>query len=250
MNHHHKTFAFKQTRAKTHYDTHPGKSYPLGATVHPHGVNFCLFSKNCDRVELWLFHDADDGQPFQVIPLDPVKNRSFHYWHVFVEELEPEMLYGYKVYGPNNPANGHRFDGSKLLLDPYARAVVKGEHYNREAAVLPGDNTPFAMKGVVIDPSTYDWEDDQPPNHPYSKSVIYELHVKGFTKHPSSGLSESEMGTYSGLTDKIPYLKDLGVTAVELMPVFQFDEGDIHSPLLKNYWGYNPLWTVVVLEAR
>ena len=239
--HHHKTFTFKQQRARTHYDTQPGKSYPLGATVYPNGVNFCIFSKNCDRVELWLFHDAGDAQPFQIIPLDPVKNKSFYYWHVFVEELEPETLYGYKVFGKFDPKNGHRFDGSKLLLDPYARAIIKGKNYSREAAVLPGENTPFAMKAVVIDPGTYDWEDDQPPNHPYSKSVIYELHVAGFTMHPSSGLSLEERGTYFGLTDKIPYLKDLGVTAVELMPVFQFDEGDIHSPLLKNYWGYNPL---------
>ncbi|HRI60434.1 MAG TPA: glycogen debranching protein GlgX, partial [Saprospiraceae bacterium] len=239
--HRHKTFNFKQPRVRTYYPTHAGKSYPLGATVYPEGVNFSIFSKNSEGMELWLFHDADDAQPFQVIRLDPAKNRSFYYWHVFVEELGPETLYGYKVYGKYDPAAGHRFDGEKLLLDPYARAVIAGKNYNREAAVLPGENTPFAVKGVVIDPKNYDWEDDRSPNHPYSKSVIYELHVKGFTMHPSSGLSSDERGTYSGLTDKIPYLKDLGVTAVELMPVFQFDESEVHSPLLKNYWGYSPL---------
>jgi isoamylase len=236
-----KTFSFKQERTKTKHTINPGFSYPLGATVYPNGVNFCIFSKNCDRIELCLFHDADDEQPFQLIPLDPVKNRSFHYWHVFVEELQPETLYGYKVYGDFDPANGHRFDGSKLLVDPYARAVICGKNYSREAAVLPGENTPYAMKSVVIDPSTYDWEDDRPPNHPYSKSIIYELHVKGFTMHPSSGLSAAKRGTYSGLKEKIPYLKDLGITAVELMPVFQFDDRDVHSTLLSNYWGYNPM---------
>lgn len=239
--HEHKIFNFKQPRKKTSFAVQTGKSYPLGATVYPGGVNFCIFSKNCERIELWLFQDADDTRPFQIIALDPAKNKSFYYWHIFVEGLSAETLYGYKVYGAYDPANGHRFDGSKLLLDPYARAVIAGKNYNREAAVLPGENAPFAMKSVVIDPADYDWEGDQAPNHPYAKSVIYELHVKGFTKHPSSGFSPEEQGTYSALTAKIPYLKDLGVTAVELMPVFQFDETDVHSPLLKNYWGYNPL---------
>ncbi len=239
--HQHKTFQFRQPRAKDNYTVQAGRSYPLGATVYPEGVNFSIFSKNCERMELWLFHDADDSGPFQIISLDSSKNKSFYYWHVFVEGLGAETLYGYKVYGKYDPANGHRFDGEKLLLDPYARAVIAGKNYRREAAVLPGDNTPFAMKSVVIDAGDYDWEGDRPPKHPYSRSVIYELHVKGFTKHPSSGLSPDERGTYSGLTDKIPYLKELGITAVELMPVFQFDETDVHSPLLKNYWGYSPL---------
>lgn len=223
------------------YKTSTGKSYPLGATVYPNGVNFSIFSKNSEKVELCLFHDVDHATPFQVIPLDATINKSFYYWHVFVKDLKPDTLYGYKVYGEYNPSKGHRFDGSKLLLDPYARAVVKGENYSRTAATLPGDNTPYAMKGVVIDPYTYDWEADEPLNHPYAKTIIYELHVKGFTQHPNSGIEEGMRGTYTGLVEKIPYLKDLGITSVELMPVFQFDETEAHLPELKNYWGYSPL---------
>jgi isoamylase len=218
-----------------------GKSYPLGATVYPEGVNFSVFSKNGHRVELCLFNDVEDAQPFQTISLDPVDNTSYYYWHVFVENLKPGTLYGYKVHGEYNPAEGHRFDGTKLLVDPYARAVVKGKNYDRQAAVRTGDNAAFAMKGVVVDPNDYDWEGDTPPSHPYSKSIIYELHVKGFTRHPSSGVDPAKRGTYAGFIEKIPYLKALGVTAVELMPVFQFDEADVHSPDLTNYWGYNPV---------
>ncbi len=217
------------------------KSYPMGATVYPDGVNFSIFSKNSEKVELWLFRDADDAEPIQIIPLDPKENKSFYYWHVFVKDLKPDVLYGYKVYGEFIPSRGHRFDGSKLLLDPYARAVVRGKNYRRTAATLPGGNTPFAMKGVVIDPNTYDWENDKPLYHPYSSSIIYELHVKDFTNHPNSGIEPDRRGTYAGLVGKIPYLKDLGITTVELMPVFQFDESEVHSPLLKNYWGYSPL---------
>ena len=237
----HKKLKTRIGHGKAAYKTNTGKSYPLGATVYPNGVNFSIFSKNSEKVELCLFHDVDDATPFQVIPLDATKNKSFYYWHVFVKDLKPDALYGYKVYGEYNPSKGHRFDGSKLLLDPYARAVVKGENYSRTAATLPGDNTPYAMKGVVIDPYTYDWEADEPLNHPYAKSIIYELHVKGFTQHPNSGIEEGMRGTYTGLVEKIPYLKDLGITTVELMPVFQFDETEAHSPLLKNYWGYSPL---------
>ena len=223
------------------YETSTGKSYPLGVTVYPNGVNFTVFSKNSEKVELCLFHEVDDATPFQVIPLDATKNKSFYYWHVFVKDLKPDALYGYKVYGEYNPSKGYRFDGTKLLLDPYARAVVKGKNYSRAAAALPGDNTPYAMKGVVIDPYTYDWEGDEPLYHPYAKSIIYELHVKGFTQHPNSEIGEDMRGTYTGLVEKIPYLKDLGITSVELMPVFQFDETEAHSPELKNYWGYSPL---------
>uniref|UniRef100_UPI00404848D0 glycogen debranching protein GlgX n=1 Tax=Mariniflexile sp. TaxID=1979402 RepID=UPI00404848D0 len=237
----HKKEKTQTSKDNVAYKTSTGKSSPLGATVYPNGVNFSVFSKNSERVELWFFLNADDTTPFQVIPLDAEKNKSFYYWHVFVKDLKPDVLYGYKVFGEYDPSKGNRFDGEKLLLDPYARAVVKGENYSRAAAVAPGDNAPYAMKGVVIDPYTYDWEGDEPLYHPYAQSIVYELHVKGFTKHPNSGIEEDMRGTYTGLIEKIPYLNDLGITAVELMPVYQFDETDAPSPQLQNYWGYSPL---------
>jgi glycogen operon protein len=133
-----------------------------------------------------------------------------------------------------------RFDATKLLLDPYGRGVAVPRDYSREAAQRPGDNCATAMKSVVIDPSAYDWNGDVPLRHPSSRTIIYEMHVRGFTRHPSSGLEDHLRGTYVGLIQKIPYLKQLGIAAVELMPVFQFDPQD--SPLGKtNYWGYAPV---------
>jgi glycogen operon protein len=221
-------------------DIRAGQSFPLGATVYPDGVNFCVFSRNCYALELLLFDDVTDSRPAHVIRLDSKRNKTFYYWHIFVPGIRAGQLYGYRAYGPFKPAQGHRFDGAKVLLDPYAKAVVVDPNYDREAAIRPGDNCTRAMRGVVVDPGAYDWEGDTPLNLPYARSVIYELHVAGFTKHPNSGVSPEKRGTYAGLVEKIPYLKELGVTAVELLPVQQFDEQDI-SPPLKNYWGYNPI---------
>lgn len=218
----------------------PGQSYPLGATVMPGGVNFSVFSKNSVAMELLLFDHVDDARPRYVIPLVPDGNKTFYYWHVFVPGLQSGQLYAYRAYGPYDPANGHRFDGWKVLIDPYARAVTGGHRYDREAAIRPGDNCATAQKSVVVDPSTYDWEGDQPLNHPYARTVIYELHVAGFTKHPNSGVAPGKRGTYAGLIEKIPYLKALGVTSVELLPVQQFDPYDAVAPLT-NYWGYSPI---------
>src|SRR5690606_28618174 len=136
------------------------------------------------------------------------------------------QLYGYRVYGPFLPEEGHRFDGQKVLLDPYAKAVAVGRNYDRKAAMRPGDNTPYAMKSVVVDTSTYDWQGDRPLGYSMARTVVYELHVGGFTKHASSGVAQERRGTYAGLIDQIPYLQSLGVTAVELLPVQQFDEQD------------------------
>jgi len=221
-------------------DILPGQSFPLGATVYPNGVNFCIFSKHCECLELLLFDDADDARPARIIRLDPKRNKTFYYWHALVPEIGAKQLYGYRAYGPFAPEQGHRFDGWKVLLDPYVRAVAVGANYAREAAIHPGDNCAHALKGVVVDPSTYDWEGDTPLRHPYAKTVIYELHVGGFTRHPNSGLSPAKRGTYAGLIEKIPYLKGLGVTAVELLPVQQFDEQDAPDAL-RNYWGYSPI---------
>jgi isoamylase len=222
------------------HDILPGKSFPLGATVYPDGVNFSVFSKSCSAVELLLFDDPDDAVPARVIRLDHARNRTFYYWHAFVRGLKAGQLYGYRVYGPHDPSRGLFFDGFKLLIDPYAKSVAIGRNYDRSYACRPGDNCAWAPKSVVIDPSDYDWEGDEPLLTPYSSTVIYELHVGGFTRHPNSGLLVHKRGTYAGLTEKIGYLKDLGVTAVELMPVQQYDEQDAKSPLC-NYWGYSPM---------
>ena len=221
-------------------DILPGKSYPLGATAYPEGVNFCIFSKSCHIVELLLFDDPDDGAPSRVVRLDPSLNKSFYYWHVFIRGIRPGQLYGYRIFGPHDPSRGLFFDGQKLLLDPYAKAVAMGRNYDRVPACRPGDNCAWAAKTVVVDPLAYDWEDDEPLRAPYPTNIIYELHVGGFTRHLSSGLPEKLRGTYAGLIEKTGYLKDLGITAVELMPVQQFDEQDAPYPL-KNYWGYSPM---------
>jgi glycogen operon protein len=217
-----------------------GKCFPIGATVHPQGVNFCLYSKHATLVELLLFDHEDDAKPSEVIPLDPRQHRTYHYWRVFVPDLKPGQLYGYRVTGPQAPERGLRFDPDKVLLDPYGLAVAVPKSYSREAAGRPGNNAASAMKSVVVDPCRCDWEHDVPLKIPFVKTVIYELHVKGFTRHPSSGVEPDKRGTYAGLIEKIPYLQDLGVTAVELLPVFQFDPHDA-PPGRVNYWGYAPI---------
>jgi glycogen operon protein len=218
-----------------------GASSPLGATVSREGVNFSVFSRDASRIELLLFDREDDAQPNRVIPIDPLWNRTYHYWHVFVPRLAAQQIYAYRVYGEFDPSDGFRFDPNKLLLDPYGRGVVVPKGYNREAAREQGnDTTPSAMKSVVVDPGKYDWEGDLPLNTPSSRTIIYEMHVKGFTRHPSSGIAEGLRGTYAGLIKKIPYLHDLGITAVELLPIFQFDPQDC-PPGVVNYWGYAPV---------
>jgi glycogen operon protein len=218
----------------------PGRSSPLGATIVNGGVNFSVFSRHAAAVELLLFDQEDDAEPSRVIQLDPATSRSYHYWHAFIPGILPGQLYGYRGRGQFEPSRGMRFDPGKVLLDPYGRGVVVPRHYSREAARHPGDNCATAMKSVVVNPSTYDWEGDTPLRRPSSRTIIYELHVRGFTRHPSSGLKEHLRGTYAGLIEKIPYLKELGITAVELLPVFQFDPQDC-PPDRVNYWGYAPV---------
>jgi glycogen operon protein len=144
----------------------PGTCFPLGAVVEPGGVNFSVFSKNATAVELLLFRNANDPRPAQVIPLDPRKNQTFYYWHIFVPGLEAGQIYAFRVDGPNDPAEGHRFSPDKILLDPYGKAIARPDHYSRISAGQPGDNTATAMKSVVADPSLYDWEGDAPLQRP------------------------------------------------------------------------------------
>jgi isoamylase len=217
-----------------------GASAPLGATVRPDGVNFSVFSKHATLMELLLFDDENATQPSKVIPLDANEHRTYHYWHVFVPDLQPGQVYAYRAHGPFAPDRGCRFDAEKVLLDPYGYALTVPETYDRWAAARRGDNAEAAMKSVVADPDRYDWDGDLPLNRPFAETVIYELHVGGFTRHPSSGVPSAKRGTYAGLIQKIPYLKDLGVTALELLPVFQFDPQDAPQGLV-NYWGYQPV---------
>ncbi len=217
----------------------PGRSFPLGAQVTGHGVHFSVYSKNASALELLLFDRADDERPSRVIQLDRHTHRTFYYWHAQVEGIGAGQLYAYRAHGLNAPSRGLRFDANKVLLDPYARGVVIPPTYSRRAAIAQGDNAAQAVKSVVVDPSGYDWHGDLPLQRPFSQTIIYELHPAGFTLNPNSGVAVEKRGTFSGLIEKIPYLLKLGVTCVELLPVYAFDRED--APLGKtNYWGYAP----------
>ena len=211
-----------------------GSPYPLGATVTATGVNFSVFSYHATRAELLLFDTEDSTEPSHIIDLVPGRNRTSHYWHTHLPGINAGQHYGYRMSGPYAPELGHRFDSEKVLLDQYARAI-SSRNYQRSVAARSGDNAGTAPKSVVADLSAYDWEGDRPLDHPFSSTVLYEVHVGGFTRNPNSGVAEEKRGTYAGLIEKVPYLKDLGITAVELMPVFQFDTQAAPEGL-ENYW--------------
>jgi glycogen operon protein len=230
------------TSAAATFAVERGFPHPLGANPGPDGVNFSLFSENATGVELLLFAAHDAPQPFQVIRFDPSVNKSFHFWHVFVRGLHAGAHYAYRVDGPFDPAAGQRFNRNKVLIDPYARGNTDNI-WNRGAACSWDDNVTTSMRSVVIDTAGYDWEGDAPLNRPMEDTIIYEMHVRGFTQSPSSRVQHR--GSFAGVVEKIPYLKDLGVTAVELMPVFDFDETAVLRELdgraLTNYWGYSTM---------
>jgi len=217
-----------------------GQSFPIGPTLNPDGVNFCLFSKNAARVDVLLFDNVEDVIPKQVISLDPAINRTYHYWHVFVPSIKSGQLYGYRVTGPNDPSQGHRFDPEKILLDPYAKSVAFPKDFRRGDYTKAGKLKVPSLKSVVCDLSGYDWNGDRYLRRSFAQTVIYEMHVSGFTKNPNSGVPKEIRGTYRGLIEKIPYLVDLGITAVEFLPVFQFDSQDCPDGMV-NYWGYSPI---------
>ncbi len=222
------------------YAVRPGYRYPTGATCTPEGVNFSIFSRHATWVELLLFDSVHSPRPFQVIPLDPEVNRTFYLWHLFVEGLPAGTAYGWRMDGPGDASHtGLRFDPGKLLLDPAARAVHDGL-WDRARACQPRDNVETAMRALVVE-DDYDWEGDRPVFISAREAVIYELHVGGFTRHPSAGVAHP--GTFRGLMEKIPYLQSLGITHVELMPVMAFDEQDVPAATaalgLRNYWGYS-----------
>jgi glycogen operon protein len=217
-----------------------GRSFPLGATLCADGVNFSVFSKHSTGVELCLFDRVDDKSPARVIALDPRVHRTYHYWHAFVPGVGPGQIYAYRAHGPFDPAKGLRFDAGKTLLDPYGKCVARPVGRSREAARKTGDNAATALKSMIVDLDNYQWEGDVPPCRPFERTVIYELHVGNFTRHPNSGVAPERRGTYAGLIEKIPFLQDLGVTAIELLPVFAFDEQEA-PPGLVNDWGYQPV---------
>ena len=218
-----------------------GRSFPLGSTAKPGGVNFSVYSRAAHQIELLLFDRVDDPDPSATVPMTPTSGqRTTDYWQCFVPGLEPGQIYGYRVKSEGDRKAGLVFDPEKVLLDPYGKAIAIPDGYDREAGIRPGANEATAMKSVVVPPNHYDWEGDEPLYRSHTETVIYEMHVAGFTRHPNSGVAPELRGTYRGLVEKIPYLKSLGITAVELSPVFQFDPQE-SPPGLENYWGYNPV---------
>jgi isoamylase len=233
------------------FKVYPGKPYPLGATWDGKGVNFSVFSENADGVELCLFKTDQDADEFVKIKIEEV---THHVWHVYVPGLKPGQLYGYRVYGPYEPGQGHRFNPAKLLIDPYCKALsgtinwdesvfsYQFSHPDEDLSFNDKNSAGFVPKSVVID-NHYDWEDDSNPDIPYNETIIYEAHVKGFTIL-NTEIPENIRGTYAAIAHPVSvnYFKELGVTAVELLPIHQFvNDQHLTEKGLTNYWGYNTL---------
>lgn len=231
-----------------------GAPSPLGASVSGEGVNFAFFSQNASRVRLEFFDHPKDSKAVRGIDLDPKVNRTGDVWHVWVEGIKPGGLYAYRADGPYDSKNGHRFNFNKLLLDPYTKAITKpawdfGAALGYNPSVPNGDSVPStvdnaaSMPKSVITQDHFDWQGDTLPKHPWARTIIYETHLRGCTIHSSSGVKNP--GTYRGLIEKIPYFKELGVTAVELLPVQEFNENESRridpqtGKPISNYWGYD-----------
>jgi glycogen operon protein len=234
-----------------------GSPLPLGIQAQGDGVNFALFCRHATRVRLELFAAAENASVARVIDLDPSENHTGDIWHVWVKGLRSGQLYAYRVDGPYQPEGGYRFNFEKLLLDPFAAALTMLPHWDFVAACGYDPKAPeldlirsnldnsLSMPKCIYLHEDFDWDGDRPPRHPWSETVLYETHVRGYTIHSSSSVAHP--GTYRGLIEKIPYLKDLGVTAVELMPVQEFNENSLtrnnpqNKETLRNYWGYDPV---------
>jgi len=237
----------------------PGRALPFGATPTNHGVQFALFSRNATAVTLCIFEKADDAQPVDEILLHPRDNKTGDVWHVLIHGLQAGAMYGYYIDGPFDPKNGFRFNKHKLLIDPYAKALSGSIRWNfmnslayepesaeRDLSFSEGFDASCFPKCIVVDNDSFDWQGDKPLNTPMPQTIIYEVHAKGVTAHASSGVKHP--GSYRGVVEMIPYLKELGITAVELLPTQEFDEfeySDRSNPVsgeeLKNYWGYSTL---------
>ena len=231
-----------------------GKALPLGAALSCDGVNFAVFSKNATAVTLVLFDSAEEDSPRVEIPLDKRENKTGNIWHCFVRDLKAGACYMYRVDGPYFPEKGMRFNVHKTLLDPYAKALtdISGWDYRKCSGYdyeKPGKDLTYSYeddianqpRGIIVD-DVFDWQGDTPLNYPLRFSVIYETHVKGLTAHPNSGVEHP--GTYRGVIEKIPYLKDLGITSIEFLPLQEFNENEFprynnRGKKLTNYWGYS-----------
>jgi len=222
-----------------HWEIQEGSPRPMGVSfvASQQAYNFALYSKHATSVTLQLYRDNDTRQPFYSYLFKPLLNKSGRVWHCRLPAatIDGAHYYAYQIDGPNQPEQGHRFDPQKILLDPYARAIHFPNDLDRLAARLPGSNAGKAPLGCIHVGSDANTQVNEPhPQHDHD-TIIYELHVRGFTQHSSSAVEPDQRGTFSGLVKKIPYLKELGITVVELMPVFQFD------PQENDYWGYMPL---------
>ncbi len=215
-----------------------GATTPAGATYckDSDSWNFVITSIHASKVTLLIYTRENQTTPLRQIELDPIRHKSGPIWHYRIKasEIPGARYYAYKIDGPISEDGAfHYFDADKILLDPYARSVYFPPRFSREAACAAGPNDGKAPLGVLLKPEKFDWEETRPCHN--DQLIIYEMHVRGFTKHSSSGVREDKRGTFAGVTEKVPYLKELGVTAVELMPIYQFD------PQEKNYWGYMPI---------
>ncbi|MBO7485793.1 MAG: glycogen debranching protein GlgX [Spirochaetaceae bacterium] len=233
-----------------------GKPFPLGATLEHDGVNFSVFTRNGTKVFLDVFNGKEDAEPYFTYEFDPEMNRTGDIWYVKIMGLKANSLYLYRVDGPFNPEQGHRFNKKQYLLDPYAKALTDDSIFENlsDNYIIPVDSMDIEFskqrtaagfpKCVVID-NNFDWQGDRPLNYPLKSCIIYEAHLRGLTQSPSSGVAHP--GTYKGLIEKIPYFKELGITSIELLPIQEFDayENTNVNPKngqrLKNYWGYSTI---------
>jgi isoamylase/glycogen operon protein len=217
--------------------TSAGFPQPYGASIRDGGINFAIFSSHATELSICLFKQGESDILWE-IPLDPLVNKTGDIWHIFIESQLTQLSYGFRVNGPHDFEKGHLFDNTFILLDPYAKAVESSSVWNEGKTVL-------SHRGVVIGNDTFDWEDDRHLSIPLNEMIIYEMHVRGFTQDPSSQVKQR--GTFSGIIEKIPYLKELGVTTVELLPIHEFNENEfprqnpLTGELLVNYWGYSTL---------
>ena len=237
--------------------TYPGYPYPLGVHLHDDGAQFALFSRRATAVSLLLFGSPEDSAPFQTINLDPELNRTGDIWHVWVEGISAGQSYAYRADGPYEPHDGNRFNKHRLLVDPYATALSGYPHWDflkakgysprsplQDLSFSLRDNADFVPRCIVTG-NRFDWHEDRRPLIPWSETIIYETHVRGLTIHPSSEVDRP--GTFDGIVEKIPYFKSLGVTAIELLPIQEFNEHEPSNsnPLtgdeLLNYWGYSTI---------
>ncbi|NUM34114.1 MAG: glycogen debranching protein GlgX [Candidatus Brocadiae bacterium] len=236
-----KNFFRKIHSKESKIKTQQGKPIPLGATFYENSINFAVFAAHASRVSLLLYNKEQDV-PFEEISLDPKIHKTGDVWHILVSGISRDIQYGYRVGGENR--KDHYYSEDNILLDPYAHALYPTLKWGWSTEITQKNKRITISRSCLVD-HAFDWQDDAPPLIPMHESILYEFHVRGFSRHASSKSKYS--GTYKGIIEKIPYLKDLGITAIELLPVFEFDETDNgnYNPetgeKLKNFWGYSTI---------